>query len=749
MIQPKQKNRLCIYFFYDKDGIVDDYVINCIKDLKKNITDIVVVCNGLLSKNSKERFFHAGVKDIFMRQNTGFDVWAYKHAIDTIGWTELSKYYEVILMNFTIMGPVYPFSEMFEAMDSKESLDFWGITTHHGEPYDPWGLLPEGYIPLHLQSHFIAFRNKFIVTNDCQKYWDTVPQINSYIEAIACHEAIFTQHFERLGYTWASYINSNDLAQYTSYPLMFMPLEMIKDKRCPIFKRKAFLLPLSEYLACSNGSAPSRTLEFLEGAGFDVSTIFKNINRYGNQFLIRTTSNQFIPIETGVVSVSNRRLENSLFFTFIDNEVSLGILEKFINPHDPPVLDICIAATKKMLRATLELYGNTQHIKIKEVSCTTDAIFYIKNISSNYGFIGIAGFNSPLKKAHSLLSYDYLRSSMNTIFAASDNFSGVLNIFNKTYIGAIAPSPSLNTGQKNTWDTWDGDYFKSTEQLIRILGLNYKDLVKQDMPPLASFGGFYWIRASILSSIDESALLKASQKLSAKRFCTSFYYAIPFIVQAQGMLCVNGMLPKDYSNYISTSAYTPHNLPVATKPLPINYAGTLYWKTASSQFSENRKYTRRIDIHSEHVNVSFTIRRAATSIRFDPLEGSGVICRGIVALVNGSPVKITPLNAISFSDQDIFLTRDPQYEVHASVAPGDIVTIQFTHFSVYDDTSRDDAGIEYIDYPNNLKKAFNDMLVHYEQSMAMRAQDIRQSPVRSLHELSSRLRSVYAKRRNK
>ncbi len=37
---------------------------------------------------------------------------------------KLVKFDEMIMMNFTIMGPVYPLNEMFECMDAKD-LDFW------------------------------------------------------------------------------------------------------------------------------------------------------------------------------------------------------------------------------------------------------------------------------------------------------------------------------------------------------------------------------------------------------------------------------------------------------------------------------------------------------------------------------------------------------------------------------------------------------------------------------------------------
>lgn len=45
----KNIKRLVIYFFYDKDGIVDRYVPYMLEDMKKNCSELFVVCNGKLT----------------------------------------------------------------------------------------------------------------------------------------------------------------------------------------------------------------------------------------------------------------------------------------------------------------------------------------------------------------------------------------------------------------------------------------------------------------------------------------------------------------------------------------------------------------------------------------------------------------------------------------------------------------------------------------------------------------------------
>ena len=99
--------RLGIYFFFDKDGIVDKYVDYVLEDLTKHVDKLIVVCNGQLNEQGRKTF-EKFTGNIIVRENKGFDVWAYKTAIDSEGWNKLIEYDEIILMNYTIMGPVYP-----------------------------------------------------------------------------------------------------------------------------------------------------------------------------------------------------------------------------------------------------------------------------------------------------------------------------------------------------------------------------------------------------------------------------------------------------------------------------------------------------------------------------------------------------------------------------------------------------------------------------------------------------------------
>ena len=46
IINSANAKRLGIYFFYDKNGIVDRYIPYFLEDFKKNLTDLLIVSNG-------------------------------------------------------------------------------------------------------------------------------------------------------------------------------------------------------------------------------------------------------------------------------------------------------------------------------------------------------------------------------------------------------------------------------------------------------------------------------------------------------------------------------------------------------------------------------------------------------------------------------------------------------------------------------------------------------------------------------
>lgn len=95
------------------------------------------------------------VDTVYCRDNIGFDVWGYKEAMEIYGPEKLEHFDELILLNYTFFGPIFPFEEMFEWSQSQQ-VDFWGVSDHKEVIPNPF--TGESILPRHIQSHFIAIR---------------------------------------------------------------------------------------------------------------------------------------------------------------------------------------------------------------------------------------------------------------------------------------------------------------------------------------------------------------------------------------------------------------------------------------------------------------------------------------------------------------------------------------------------------------------------------------------------------------
>lgn len=130
---------------YDRDGIIDDYLIFFLMSLKIVSDRLVVAVNGLLTEEGEQKL--RGVADeIYRRPNMGFDFGAYKDVLENyLKPRELEQYQELILCNDTCYGPFIPFEDIFAQMRER-TLEFWSMN------YIEDSLLP------HFQSYFMVFR---------------------------------------------------------------------------------------------------------------------------------------------------------------------------------------------------------------------------------------------------------------------------------------------------------------------------------------------------------------------------------------------------------------------------------------------------------------------------------------------------------------------------------------------------------------------------------------------------------------
>lgn len=254
--------RFVIYFHYDPGGQADNACLFAVRAMREECRGLLFVTNGRLNDASRAAVQALDVQ-LLERENTGFDVGAYRDALMLLKKQGLKEIDELILMNYTLAGPVAPLRALFAKMDARPELDFWGLTRHYAMKSRRFKT-QYGEVPEHIQSHFIAVRTRLLNSEAFWTYWETMPLPQSYEQSVAGHEARFTRHFADLGYRWDTAVDTGDLRDIFVNPIMACPQELAARRGCPFFKRRSFFTPYADELRRTDGTAAAELYHWLK-----------------------------------------------------------------------------------------------------------------------------------------------------------------------------------------------------------------------------------------------------------------------------------------------------------------------------------------------------------------------------------------------------------------------------------------------------------------------------------------------------
>ena len=503
------KQRLGIYCFYDKYGHAASFIKTFLDDLMDNLDDLVVVVNGQLSDQARQ-LFSEYTKTIIVRENKGLDVAAYKQAILTLGWEKLESYDEVICLNDTVMGPVYPFREMFACMDRKD-VDFWGITAYAGETVD------KEQIPTHLQAYWHAYRRSLVSSPAFHEYWETMPLWKDYAEVTRKHEMTFTKHFTDLGFTWASYIDWRKYQGYSSYPLLYMPMQIVRDDRCPIFKRRSFFVDYSAYFDQTAGQPALDLYEYLrDHTDYDVDMIWDAILPSYNIDDIRKAMHLDYVLPSQAINPQTHDRPRS---AFIYHVYFMDLLEDTCHyiASLPEETDLYITSTEDkipQIREYMQQHGISHQATFipvinrgRDVSALLVAACPVV-LSGKYDVIGFAHDKKSSQNQenghHGTESQGFAYKLMENTLGSEAYVKNILTLFAENpRIGQVTPPPpyhALYFAHTIPHD-WGANYEITKELLEDRLGIHVP--LSPTKPTASAMGSCYWFRVEALKPLFE------------------------------------------------------------------------------------------------------------------------------------------------------------------------------------------------------------------------------------------------------
>jgi len=256
-------NRIGILQVCGEEGI-EKYVYYLASELKKIVRKLVIVSNGKLSELDRQKVTEI-TTHLYEREDIGYDSGAFKDTLENfITWDKIKQYEELILVNDSCYGPIYPFKEMFDEMDkNRKDLDFWSVTEQaaYSQPLDP-----DNDIPYHIQPYFVVVRKRLMYSEAFKNFWDTLILPNNYMEAIYNYELRFASYFNNLGYKGGAYIDNSEFCRTKNERMAYVfhnTYKLVSEYKSPLIKRKAFKNLQNVMLAANAGEVASKTLEYI------------------------------------------------------------------------------------------------------------------------------------------------------------------------------------------------------------------------------------------------------------------------------------------------------------------------------------------------------------------------------------------------------------------------------------------------------------------------------------------------------
>jgi len=496
-----QKKRLGLFVFYDSEGIVGRYVQYLLDDLVQNLSELYIICNGRLSEEGR-RIFERYTAHIYVRANEGFDSTSWKIALsEYAGWDKLREYDEIVFSNDTSYGPMLPFKTVFDEMESRSGLDFWGITRHY-EACDFTGVWKNGVFPEHMQSYFFVVNKRMHTSDAFREFWSGLPRIKTYGDAVGLFELQFTKYFSDRGFCWDTFVDLSDFRDdgFDNFCVNYdMPYTLLAEYWMPLLRRKSFQ-PVQANSKKGPETEARRALDYVKTqTDYDSSMIWEDLLRRNNvgDLFDRLHLNCILPADMERYRPQGQK--KIVLLMYVRSRAEILRCAKYAKsmPAHADIILACKADDEEQIRAA---FADVACNRL-EVRCTNGSvaapIAVCRDVWPRYDYVccvqGPVFFeNGYLFDKRSFdLTFDNLLASR----AFADNVIGLFD--SEPKLGLLGVPHMIGEPcwreLSNAWQS--RRRFEQTNELITKCGITPR--TAYDKPP-AVYGSAFWFRPQAL-----------------------------------------------------------------------------------------------------------------------------------------------------------------------------------------------------------------------------------------------------------
>lgn len=661
MILPSSPRRALVWAFHDVDGLLDAANERYLAALLEHVDEAVVVVNGAFDDASARRVEQLGAR-LIVRENRGYDVEAFAAGVAALE-PLLPELDELIVANSSVFGPLRPLRPMFDRMAAQD-LDLWGITRHAPARPGADATAPRAE-RAHIQSYFTAYRSSVLRSPAFLDWWRGLPPIEGYADAVRRHEMEQTGHFEDHGFRWGVAVDTADLEHLSANPIIGLAAQLVRERGCPIFKRRMLYLSLHELTAHSDGAASAELWRLLGALPASArEELIDHAVRTMPGAALRTTLQDPVwlddaPAEADAVDAAVVVLDGPLAAAAVEQWTAAVPAARVALVGDDPASPAALAAASAGARL---LHRGARPALLAALDLEAEHVLVLGDDARPDW-----AEDARIARQHALAA---LGADATAVRAAAAAFAA-----DRT-LGAIVPPPPL--GRRLVGSVAQAPSRREAAAL-RAAGVG--------APAPRTPGASLWVRRSALerlASIVDALPEGVASRLEHPTWAAVLLQALPGLglrartgvtrAAAATLLELGTAALAEIAEAVGAGAHdTLDDVLARAGGRPLD--ATVFFDTGGG-YRHAGAQQWRFD-NAGAMALECVVPEGTVGIRFDPAEGTALLVRGIAVTTPG--YRIRPMNGTRSGRLDLFASHDPAYDVSGPMRAGDVLRIGVEH----------------------------------------------------------------------
>ena len=220
--------RLAVFAHFDKNNIIEDYVVYYVNQLKKYCEKVLFLSLSDLPKEEQQK-----LEDVILVKHNEYDFGSYKRGFNYAKDTGMLEDIDEILF---VNDSVYCVNSLDKIFENEPSSDFWGIVENkYG--FKKCGKFYFAKKSPHLQSWFLAFRKNVFESEIFKNFLNSVKEEKCKNDVILNYEIKFTQTLVKRGFKYKAIL---EIFKNSYNPSIYYWREILKEN-IPFIKRSVLL----------------------------------------------------------------------------------------------------------------------------------------------------------------------------------------------------------------------------------------------------------------------------------------------------------------------------------------------------------------------------------------------------------------------------------------------------------------------------------------------------------------------------